>query len=59
MLRPSGRYRPYTRSHKLRFTVEIRGPRGEKEFETFRKALFKVLSKHKAKLTVKKRTPKK
>lgn len=59
MLRPSNRYRPYTRQHRLQFTVEIRGPRPEKDFETFRKALFKLLSKHRAKMTVKKRTPKK
>ena len=59
MLRPSKRYRPYTPKHRLQFTVEVRGPKGEQEFERFRKALFKLLSAHKAKMKVKKRTPKK
>ena len=59
MLRPSKRYRPYTPKHRLQFTIEIKGPKAEREFEAFRKALFKLLSRHKAKMTVKKRTPKK
>lgn len=58
MLRPPGKYRPLTRKHRLRFTVEVRGPKKEREFESFRKALFKLLKRHNAKMTVKKRTPK-
>jgi hypothetical protein len=59
MLRPPKRYRPYTPKHRLSFTVQMKGPHTERQFESFRKALTKLLSRYKAKMTVKKRTPKK
>jgi len=59
MLRPGRKYRPYTRKHLLRFTVEVRGPKGEKQFEKFRKELSRLLKRFKAKMSTKKRTPKK
>ena len=42
------------RGQKIRLVVEVRGPKTEKQYQTFAVAFLKLLRKHKVKLTQKK-----